>query len=255
MARECLAVLAATILAGCFGSNPVGPVERQPPLGPTVFIDPDIVTDADPTTLDSVDPTGTGQRSMFDQRADGFVTVEAHLFDATFDDGLSVEVQVNPEFTEAEALAVAEKYAESIGRLPTALRRDVASVWIHRGAVLFDGVGQSVLIHTELADEYEAAGVLEEVLIHQAAHASLDAAHANAAGWMAAQVEDDVFISQLAEDSPTGEDIAESMVPYIAARYRTDRITDFLEALILDAIPARIAYLDGLALDMYPLTN
>ena len=71
---------------------------------------------------------------MFDRRVDGWITVVAHLFNASFNDGLSVEIQVNPEFGEsAIALAEAEKYARVIGRLPTALRKDVETVWIHIG--------------------------------------------------------------------------------------------------------------------------
>ena len=44
------------------------------------------------------------------------------LFDATFSDGLSAEVQVNPEFGTVEAAKEqANKYATVIGRLPTSL--------------------------------------------------------------------------------------------------------------------------------------
>jgi len=42
-------------------------------------------------------------------------------------------------------------------------------------------------------------------------------------------------------------------VPYLAIRYRSDRISQSLAATILQAIPNRIAYLDGLALDMHPI--
>ena len=43
-------------------------------------------------------PAGRGDRTMFDRRVNNWITVNAFLFEATFDDGLSVEVQVNPEF-------------------------------------------------------------------------------------------------------------------------------------------------------------
>lgn len=243
----------AVVLAACGSDEPVAPGIQPPALGPTIFIDPDILSPDDPTTLVSVDSAGTGERTMFDRRVDDFVVVQARLFDATFDDGLSAEIQVNPELEAAEARAAAEKYAEIIGRLPTALRDDVATVWIHAGTELFGGGNDNILIHTGQADIYEADGILEEALIHEAAHTSLDAAHATAPGWLAAQESDNRFISQYAEDNPAREDIAETMVPYIALRYQSDGITDFLAAVIAQAVPARIEYLDAQGFDMYPL--
>ena len=53
--------------------------------------------------------------------------------------GKVVEVQVNPEFSVAEALAVTEKYSREIGRLPAFLLTDVDTVWIHRGNQGFGG--------------------------------------------------------------------------------------------------------------------
>lgn len=239
-------------LTAC-GSSPTGPIEPRPPLGPTIFIDSDIITSDDPTSLVSVAAAGTGDRLMFDRREGDFLTYEAHLFDATFDDGLTAEIQVNPEFEAADALAAAELYAAAIGRLPAFLRADVDTVWIHQGNEDFGGGNANILIHTGRADEYEVDGVLEEALIHEAAHTSLDATHAQAAGWIAAQEADGNFISQYAKDNAVTEDVAESLVPFIAVQYRSERITDFLEALIRKAMPARIEYLEAQGFDINPL--
>ena len=97
---------------------PTAPVVTRPPFEGTIFIDPDIITSSDPTTFQDLSVAGQGSRTMFDRRTDGWITVEAHLFNANFDDGLSIEIQVNPEFGEsATALVEAEKYARVIGRL------------------------------------------------------------------------------------------------------------------------------------------
>ena len=48
----------------------------------------------------------------------------------------------------------------------------------------------NLLIHTGQADRYAADGILEETLVHEAAHTSLDAAHASALDWLAAQTDD-----------------------------------------------------------------
>jgi hypothetical protein len=191
---------------------------------------------------------------MFDRRVNGWVTLDPYLFVASYDDGLSIEVQVNPEFgSVAAAQAEAEKYAEVIGRLPTALRLDVETSWIHMGVQPFGGGNNNLLIHTEQAALYGADGILEETFVHEAVHTSLDAYHATASGWVAAQAADPVFISDYARDFPQREDIAESFVPYLAVRYRADRIPAELATTILEAIPNRIAYFNSLGLDMYPI--
>ena len=191
---------------------------------------------------------------MYDGRVSGWITVNAYLFAATYYEGFLVEIQVNPEFGSAElSLAEAEKYAEEIGRLPTSLRVDVETVWIHMGTEPFGGGNNSITIHVGLAERYIADGILEETFAHEAAHTSLDADHASAPGWLAAQSADGTFISTYAKNFPESEDIAESIVPYIAVRYRSDRISESLRDVILQTMPNRIDYFDSLGFSMYPI--
>jgi hypothetical protein len=214
----------------------------EPPFAGTIFLDPDIITPADPTAFVDAAFVGRGFRLMFDRRVNDWVYLDAFLVEATFDDGLRIEVQVNPEFGSAVvALAEAETYAPVIGQLPTALRAEVETVWIHRGTQPFGGGNDNLLIHTGQADLYAADGILEETLVHEAAHTSLDAAHAGAPGWLSAQRADGEFISAYARDFPTREDVAESFLPYLAVRYRPDRIAPALEDVITQTIPHRIA--------------
>jgi hypothetical protein len=225
-----------------------------PPFAGTIFIDPDIITSADPTTFQTLTYAGVGTRTMYDRRVEGWITTSPFLFDAAFEDGLQMEMQVNPEFGDSETARLeAEKYADVIGRLPTALRRDVETVWIHMGENPFGGGNNNLLIHTGQAELYEAAGILEETFVHEASHTSLDASHALAAGWVAAQEADGTFISTYAQDFPQREDVAETYLTYLAVRYRSDRISAELASSIERAIPFRIGYLDGLTLDMYPI--
>lgn len=191
---------------------------------------------------------------MFDRRVNNWVYLNAFLFDATFDDGLAIEIQVNPEFGDtASALAQASKYAPVIGRLPSCLRADVETVWIHLGDFPFGGGNNNILIHIGQADQYEADGILEETLVHEASHTSLDADHAASAGWLAAQSADEEFISTYARDNPTREDIAESFLLYLAVRHRSDRISQSLAETISQTMPNRLSYFDNQPLDLYPL--
>jgi hypothetical protein len=237
----------------------------DPPYSGTIFLDGKIITTADPTAFVSVTDAGQGERTMFDRRLNGGLGLwqkfNAYLFNASFDDGLAAEIQVNPEFGSSDAARIqAQKYGAVIGKLPTAPRTQVKTVWIHQGVQPFGGGNNNLLIHTGQADQYEQGGILEEALVHEACHTSLDQAHHNAEEWIAAQKADKEadkggFISTYARDYPQGEDIAESFLCYLAVRYRSDRISDADGEKILEAIPNRIAYFDALPLEMHPIAR
>tara|TARA_B110000263_G_scaffold24398_1_gene18722 strand:+ start:117 stop:929 length:813 start_codon:yes stop_codon:yes gene_type:complete len=229
----------------------------SPPFSGTIFIDPDIITSDDPTTFVSLSYNGQAQRTMYDRRVADWITINPYLFPTLFDDSTTIEIQVNPEFgTADDAKVQAEKFAPVIGRLTTELRKDVETVWIHKGNEPFGGGNNNLLIHTEYsALNYENQGILEETLVHEASHTSLDAYHSTKSDWIKAQEEDCRFISSYAEEHPTREDIAESYLPYFAVRYRSDRISDELKEKIESAIPNRIRYFDDQSFNNYPLTE
>ena len=248
------------IFATACGGGPTGPgptptpVPGTPPFSGTIFLDPDIITASDPTTFQTLTPKGQGLRTMFDRRVNALIQVQAYLFDAAFSDGLTAEVQVNPEFGSADAARVqAEKYVPAIGRLPRALRVSVTTVWIHQGLQPFGGGNNILLIHVGQGDSYIAQGILEETFVHEAAHTSLDVPHATSAGWLAAQSRDGTFISTYARDYPTSEDVAETFLTWLAVRYRSARITPALANTIQQTVPNRLAYFDSLGLNILPI--
>jgi hypothetical protein len=218
-----------------------------------VFIDPDVITASDPTTFTRAHYCCIRERKMFDRRVNDTITVNAHIIDVSFSDSGPIEVIVNPEFYKLDALTQARRYAKVVGQLPRALRADVETIWIHRGKQPFGGGNHNILIHTGQAGTYLAAGpmhhspggFLEEAIAHEAAHTSLDDDHAAADGWRRAQADDPNFISTYARDNPTREDVAESFLPYLAVRYRRDRLDDATASAIEQTIPNRIAYFDA----------
>ena len=217
-------------------------------------MNPDIITSSDPTAFTGASYTGTGDRLMFDRRRDAFVTYRAFLFDGSFGDGLRAEIQVNPEFgTSGAAQAEAEKYGRLLGKLPTALRADMQTAWIHRGVEPFGGGNNNVLIHTDQALISEASGILEETLVHEATHTSLDSRHASAPGWIQAQQADMDFISTYARDFPSREDVAESFLPWMALRYRSERLSQQLINTIMVRMPNRLIYFDNQSFSMFPV--
>ncbi len=226
-----------------------------PPYRGTAQLDPDVIVPSDPTDFVGLEPTGRGERFVYDRRH-GWITIQAYLFDATFANGLFAEFQVNPEFgswTEAEA--VARAYAPAIGQISFALREDVDAVWIHRGDEPFGGGNRALTVHTDRGAQYRQRGILPEILVHEGVHASLDSAHANAPGWLAAQAADPTFISTYAQDHPDREDLAESFSAWLAVRHRRDRITEGMADTIATAIPHRLAYFDSLDLNLCPVVT
>jgi hypothetical protein len=229
-------------------------VQFPPPFNGTIFLDPDILTPSDPSTFTGLTYAGQAKRKMFDRRVNDWITTTPFLFKANYKDGLSIEFQVNPEFkTVAEAEIQALKYAEVIGQLPSVLRKDVKTSWIHLGTQPFGGGNNNLLIHIGQSAVYEKESILEETLIHEAAHTSLDAAHASSKGWINAQNTDPSFISTYAFDNPRREDIAETFLLYVALRYRSDRISASLRDKILETVPTRIKYFDSQNFNMHPI--
>ena len=222
----------------------------------TIFLDPDIITSADPTTYTGSTYVGRGFRTMYDRRVPGWVSLNAYLFDASYHDGFTLEVQVNPEFGSASnAWVEADFYADAIGRIPRQLRMDAQTVWIHRGVEGFGGGNNNFLIHTGQGSNYVASGILEETLVHEGCHTSVDHYHAATPGWLAAQTSDGDFISTYARDYPTREDIAETFLVWLAVRHRADRISASLANSIINETPNRLAYFDDQNFDLYPVVS
>lgn len=225
----------------------------QAPYSGTIFIDPDIITSSDPSSIQSTTYSGQGMVTMFDRRVNNWVTVNAYLFDVIWDDGITSIAQINAEFGSfTNATIQAEKYAFLIGQLPKILREDVNEIWVHQGVEPFGGGNNSILIHTGQTINYENSGILEETLIHEACHTSLDATHSASTGWLNAQNADNEFISTYAQDNPTREDIAESFLTWLAVRYRPNEISTVDFNNIIQTIPNRLSYFDSQNFDLDP---
>jgi hypothetical protein len=221
---------------------------KEPPFWGTIFIDPNIVTAEDPSTFKNISYKGQSPRQMYDRRS-SWVNLQAFLFEAQFEDGSIIEMQVNPEFKDKSMAEVeAKKYAFLIGQLPAVLRKDIHTSWIHKGNNGWGGGNNNILIHT--GAPFERDGIEEETLIHEAANTSLDSYHANNNDWLDAQRKDNHFISDYAKENPTRQDIAESFLAYIAVTHRSDRISSELKSTILKTIPNRIKYFDNQNFDL-----
>ena len=240
-----------------FANSTIFTIQKNPQFYGTIYIDPDIITEKDPSKFSTLTDANPIQavRLMFDRRTNSFNYVNAYLFNAKYSDNLNIEVQVNPEFELDIARKYALQYATVIGQLPKALRLYVKTVWIHAGVYPFGGGNNNLLIHVGEGEKHIKQGILEETFVHEASHTSLDPLYSNDSNWTTAQNNDPNFISTYARDNPTREDIAESFLPYLAVKYRLDRITSELANTIISTIPNRIQFFDNLKLDMSILTQ
>lgn len=241
-----LSILTATIAAA-----------QTNPYAGTIWLEPDIIKETDPTAFVSLRRVGRGMREMTDRRNNNdWVTVDAFLFDADYSDGLKIEIQVHPDFQTVEAAETEAKfYAPVIGRIPRVLRKDVRAAWILPGGDAFGGGNNALQIHTGKTQDYLNEGNLEETLVHEAAHTSLEAEHAKSGGWVAAQASDPKYISDYAASDPEGEDISETFLTYIAQRYRSERISAANLEIFRSAVPARNAYFNSLRSNLHPLVG
>ncbi len=218
---------------------------KQPPFRGTIFDFPDLMKDSDPSAFRSIQFVESAERTMFDRRINRAQSFPVFVFKVEFSDRKPLEIAVNREFESDSAAKVqAERYAIAFGRLPLLLREPIDALHIQAGNELFGG-GRNVLIHTGQGERYSKDGILEETLAHEAGHA-LDSTLARHPDWLTAQEKDGQFISTYAQENPRREDIAESVVPYLAVRFRPERIKKAHYESIVAAIPARIAFFDSL---------
>ena len=229
-------------------------VHSQEPYSGTVWINSNVIMKADPTTFLSLSDAGRHDREVYDARIGHWSIIHTYVFDARYDDGLSVEVLVNPEYGSASAARqVAGRYARILGQMPTGLRVGVNMLTIHKGYERANGGGNhDINFHEEHAEEALAKGFLEEVMMHEAVHATLDPEYNNTTEWSRAQRADGKFISTYAREYSNTEDMAESFSTWFIARFAIDRMPRETLRTIYRTIPNRLAYFDSLLLDMYP---
>lgn len=205
----------------------------------TVF---DIIRADDPTTYVCMSYQGRAIRQMWDKRINGESDLDVFLFHAYYTDGPTIDIILNPEFqNENEARAEAQRYAFGLGQLPLVFRQGLKQFGIHKGDKGFHGGPGKVFMYQDKADLRVRQKHLEESLLHESVHASLDPLYRSSPEWVAAQEKDGTFITRYAAEHPRGEDLAESaLFAYGLIRY-PGRIPPVDSEVIATAIPNRIS--------------
>ena len=114
-----------------------------------------------------------------------------------------------------EAFRIAEHYADVLGKIPKALRLD------HEITNISDRHGRASAGTTEVNiphKTYYNNTFLEEVLIHEGAHITIQDHLEGTPEWLAAVEKDDKFVTRYAT-THVNEDLAESYMAWFAVRY------------------------------------
>lgn len=219
----------------------------QTPYYQALSFSKNILTQDDPSTFQGLVHQGLSSRSLSDDNsASDFLFIAAY-------ENKNITIHVTSEFGDhLIAQQLASYYANILGQLPLFLRDGLEQVHLNMGFEPLVGKDHSLVIYHELANSLYAEGILEEVFIREAVHASLDATIGDSAEWQSAKRDDNRAISQLAADR-SNEDLAESVLAYLGARYRANRMPVSVDLTIINTIPNRIDYFDFSGLVMHPL--
>ena len=226
---------------------------KESPYSGTVWMESNIITSDDPTTYESIEFDTQEVREIYDRRVDQWLEINVFVYEATFEGGQTVDMQVNPEFSRTDAETYAIQYAKLAGQLPKSLFKELKSVSVHDGDASFGGgIDGDIQVYVEAGENAIQSGHIEELMLHEVGHVALQDLHSDPA-WLAAVRADPTYISSYAGDFPSREDISESIVPYFAFRYRSDQIPEEMSYIISRIMPNRIKFFDAQGFDWHPL--
>ena len=225
-----------------------------------LYTDCDILTKKDPTSFQKLSFVEEKKVKFWDrrkQKSSGWnkSNFNAFIFKAEFEKSKHALIRVNSEFKTIEkAKNQAFKYAKMAGQLPVFLRTGLKTITIHKGDRAWGGGNNDILIHT--GDRDAKGKCVEEIMIHEGGHTSLDGAWGGLIKWnqWKKMIEaDNKYISKYARDFPKREDLAETINWWIAIRCKSDRISKSNYKKINKGIPNRLKYLDEQNFNTYPL--
>lgn len=215
----------------------------DPPFSSTADTVFDIITLDDPSDYVCLSYQGRTTRQMWDKRVDNEFDFEVFLFQVHFSNSAPIDIIVNPEFGTVEAAEVeARRYTHALGQLPLVFRHGIRQLGIHDGTPTYSAGAGKIFVYAERTTRRISQNHLEESMMHEAAHVSLDPQYARSAEWVAAQNSDNRFLTRYAEDNPEREDIAETALFAYGLLRHPGRIPPVDSRDILLAVPARLAF-------------
>ncbi|MDK3072594.1 hypothetical protein QO034_05685 [Sedimentitalea sp. JM2-8] len=218
-------------------------------MADTVF---DVIRETDPSTFVCLHYEGRVLRQMWDKRLDDEFDLDAFLFSAHFTDMPPIEILLNPEFETPElARAEAERYGYRLGQLPLVFRHGIRQLGVHKGDEGFHAGSGKIFVYSEMSERRIEQNRLEESLLHESVHATLDNEYRLSPEWIAAQESDGRFLTRYAASRPEREDLADTALFAYALLRHPGRIPPVDSLDILRTVPARIGVIENI-LDRAP---
>ncbi len=216
----------------------------DPPFDSTADTVFDIITNSDPSSFICLSYEGRTIRQMWDKRRDNEFDLNVYLFRAFFGEGPAMDIIVNPEFGSQQAARdEVDRYTTRLGQLPLVFRHGIRQFGIHKGNPTFSAGPGKVFVYAGKTTQRIEENHLEESLMHEAVHATLDARYARSPEWQAAQESDGGFVTRYGKRHPQGEDLAESALFAYGLLRHPGRIPPVDSRVIAQTIPARIEFI------------
>jgi hypothetical protein len=251
-----------TALAVILLSFPLSAQTNYAYNGGTTWAFTRVITEEDPSSYKKVDFTGITTAKMYDRDANDnqgdWVYPEVYMYKLSYDDNIESEIRIRKkDFSQQEADQTAARYGHKMGQLPACLRRGVHYINILKSDALFGGNNWEKSIEITIgktSEDYERVGNMEETLFHEATHAALDNNYRND-DWTASRDADGKFVSKYAYDNPNREDISESFLCYVGARFKAPRIYESDMQKLNAYMPERMVFFEQFDNDMYPIVR
>lgn len=221
-----------------------------------VYLNPNIIGPKDVSVLDSITFDGWSIQEVYDRRLSNYTNTEVAIFKVFWKQSGDMEVHVLKELIDHSNQDSAlndyvQPYAYMVGQLPSFLLKGIHRIVLLGGDEICSAADGSIYIHPAYTGNSKTAFV-EEVLIHEGGHASLDNVILASDEWKNAQQKDSLYISKYAKDNLETEDLAESILAWLSIRYRSERVSTEDSLIIASTIPNRLKLLDSYNFEVYP---
>ena len=212
---------------------------------------PNLIHKKDPSNFKKLRNLGVKRKVIYWNEKE----YDAFVFRGVYEKSHNIEFRVHTKF-KTKARREAIKYAKMAGQIPNFLRRYMRVITIFEDPKAGGWYARANEIIV-MAQHFQNT-CAEEVLMHEAAHNTLDywrsSGQIRKSKWQKAAKADEFYISNYAKEFPNREDIAETIVPWIAVRCKSERIKKADYKKITEGIPNRLKVLDESYLnDMRPM--
>ena len=228
--------------------------QTNPPYGGTVYIDSEWLTSSDPSIYLGKSYIGIETFTWYDLRNSQWTNSEAYSYELSYEFGIKITASIHTDNNQSQIENYLDEWGRMLGQAPARLLQGLGEFQVVPAEENTDGLmanGYTDPTHIVLysndpiqnLEKEQSGGWVREAIIHELGHAVFGSAQ-ESAEWLEAQATDPCFISDYARDYPNGEDVSESVMPYLMLRLMPERVSESDKAKINQCIQARSEVFD-----------